>query len=217
MSTPPIDGPQPLSAENRPQPVYGPPGSPRAGQQQGSSQGHPRGSPQGGSRTGRPPLWVGLGLLGLGVVACVIGLILMVTTIAGGVSQVAEARPSAQQQLEAGTEYTIFTDSARDAGPCTVFDPDFDIIDVRAADGRRTVTSEDRMFLQLGSFTTTDAGSYQVSCEGVPGSALRVAEVKVGEILLGALGGVIVLLLGGLLAVVGIVLAVVHRVTARRR
>lgn len=195
MSTPPIDGPQRTPADEHRQPGY----------------------QQGGKRRGRPPLWVGLGLLGLGAVAFVIGLIVMLSSIVGGVAQVAEARPAAEQRLEAGTEYSIFTDSMQDAGPCTVFDPDFDIIDVESPAGRRTVTSEDRTFLQLGSFTATDAGSYQVSCDGVHGGELYVTDVHVGGILRDALGGVIALLLGGLLVVVGIILVIVNRVTARRR
>lgn len=214
MSTPPIDGPHRAPADDHQQIAH-----PRAGLQQGDQQPwvpQPR-HQQGGKRRGRPPLWVGLGLLGLGAVALVIGVVVVFTSIAGGITQVAGARPDAQQRLEAGTEYTIYTDSTRDAGPCTVFDPDFDIIDVRTADGRRTVTYEDRTYRQLGSFTTTDAGSYQISCEGVPGGELRVSEVNVGEILRGALGGAIALLLGGLLVVVGIILVIVHRVTARGR
>ena len=185
----------------------------------GGHQGGYQASPQGGGRKGKgkPPLWVGLVSLGLGVLLGIVGIVVFFATVVGGASSIAETPSGTTRTLEADTDYFVFSTSTSSVDECTIYTPEFDSMSLEISGTDQTATSDGETFSMLGSFETSEAGEYRLSCSPyVASSDVYITDVGVGGMLGGAFAGIGIGLLGGLLFIVGIVLIIVNRVTASK-
>lgn len=177
----------------------------------GSSQGNrPKGK-------GKPPLWMGLVSLGLGLLLGVIAIIVFFVTIFGAVNSIADTPSGANRTLEADTEYYVFSDDATSVDSCDIFSPEFNTLELETEGTNQTAESGDETFTLLGTFETEEAGEYRISCSPyVSGDSIYVSDAGIGGAVGGSLAAVGLGLLGGLLFIVGIVLIIVNRVSASK-
>lgn len=176
------------------------------------------GAQQGGRKgKGKPPLWVGLASLGLGLLLGIIAIIVFLTSVVGGANSIAETPSGTTRTLEADTTYYVFSTEATSVDECTIYTPDFDSKDLETSGTDQTATSEGETFSMLGTFETEEAGEHRLSCSPyVSSDSVYITDVGVGGMLGGAFAGLGLGLLGGLLFVLGIILIIVNRVTASK-
>ena len=189
----------------------------------GSPQFTPAGGYQGGSQgsrpkgKGKPPLWVGIVSLVLGIVLGGIAIIVFFVTIFGAVSSIADTPSGSTRTLEAETEYYVFSDDVTSVDSCSIYSPEFNTLELDTEGVNQTAESGDETFTLLGTFTTEEAGEYRVSCSPfVSEDSMYISDAGIGGAVGGSLAAVGLGLLGGLLFVVGIVLIIVNRVTASK-
>lgn len=208
-------------------PSYGSPSPPGQPDQNGTPQYRPAGGQYGGGHQqggtgrkgkGRPPLWVGLVSLGLGLLLGVIAIIVFITSIVGAVGDVADTPSGAEQALEEDTEYFVFSTGTDSVDECTVYTPQYDSIDLEMSGNMdQTVTDNDQTFRLVGTFTTQEEGDYSVSCSPyVADDEMHISDAGIGGAVGGTLASVGLGLLGGLLFILGIILIIVNRVSASK-
>ncbi|NKE08456.1 MULTISPECIES: hypothetical protein [Kocuria] len=192
------------------QPHYGQ--SPSGQQPQGSGQ----------KIKGTPPLWLGITLAVAGPLLGILLLVISVVSMAGTAQDMANAESGSTHTLEAEQSYWVMsadpTVSSGSAGSCSIYDPQTNSIEFEATETSTSASSDDGQSVTvLGTFTSADAGEYDIYCSGLASSDLYVAKANISGLVGGAVGILGGILLGGLLFLVGIVLIIVNRVTASRR
>lgn len=117
---------------------------------------------------------------------------------------------SAPKQLDASKSYVVFADSSlntQNQGQCGALDPAGTKIDFTSSTGNLTINDQS----QLGKFTSTTAGAYQLQCGNASLRVIGEAQAQdiaknVGiPVLVGTGGAVLLGLLGLILTIVGIV------------
>lgn len=228
MSTPTNASPEPNDSDL---PRYNAPQNQNPyAQEPGRSAGQPDGGDQypgsqyqqssGQKIKGTPPLWLGITLAVAGPLLGILMLVISVVAVSGTVQEMADAQSGTTQTLEAEQSYWVLSgDPAVSDATCSVYDAQANSIPFEANTSTATTTSTDsgQSATVLGTFTSTDAGEYDIYCSGVASSDLYVAQADVGGLVGGAVGILGGILLGGLLFLVGIVLIIINRVTASRR
>lgn len=202
-------------------PSYGAPSSSQQGQSSGAPQYRPAGGGSSqGSRTegkGKPPLWMGLVSLGLGVLLGIIAIIVFFTSIVGGAHDIADTPSGTTRTLEADTEYYVFATTTDSVDECSIYTPEFDTLELETSGADQTATTDGEEFSLLGTFETKEAGEYRLSCSPyVSNDSVYITDVGVGGMVGGAFAGIGLGLLGGLLFIVGIILIIVNRVSASK-
>lgn len=183
--------------------------------------GYPQQNPgQSGQKVkGTPPLWLGIVVTIAGPVIGILALIISLVSLGSTVSEYAEAQPGSTHTLEADQDYWIVSgDGSTTVSSCTVSGPDAGTVDVNVnpSTSASAQTGDTDMNL-VATFTSGEAGDYNVYCSGLMSTDTYVIEANLGGIMAGAMGIVGGLLVGGLIFVVGIVLIIINRVTASRR
>lgn len=185
----------------------------------GGYQGGSYGSSQGSRPTGKgkPPLWMGLVSLGLGVLLGIIAIIVFFTSIVGGANDIADTPSGTTRTLEADTEYYVFATTTDSVDECSIYTPEFDTLELETSGADQTATTDGEEFSLLGTFETKEAGEYRLSCSPyVSNDSVYITDVGVGGMVGGAFAGIGLGLLGGLLFIVGIILIIVNRVSASK-
>lgn len=164
---------------------------------------------------GKPPLWLGIVVTCLAPVLAVAGLILAFVIGQQQLDrEMAEADPGIAQELRAGTLYTLYTpeEDAVAASGCSVVNPNFEPVTLIPSSTTTQADPDGVVYQETGEFTTDQAGTYRILCDG---SFDTVALAGDGFVTVG-LGALASILAGLGLGAVGIVLIVINRITAAR-
>ena len=189
-----------------------------AGGQYGTQYGGHQQGGTGRKGRGRPPLWVGLTSLLLGLTLGLIAIIVFFASVVGSVGSIANAPSGTQQVLDDGTRYYVYSTGTDPVDRCTVYTPGYDSMELELSDDSgQTMTDDDQTFRMLGSFTTEEEGQYRVSCMPyVADDEMRISDAGVGGMVGGTLASIGLGTLGGLLFLLGLILIIVNRVTASK-
>jgi len=149
------------------------------------------------------------------VLGIVIGVVLMVTSTIGSVSGVTSATAhdadgmAFGQSLAAGQELGIWIDSAG-SGSCTITDPDGNIVPL---DTSITAAQNVNNYQLVGTFTTTSAGVYSISCmaSGDMFQYKVASPMSVTGVAAGIIGGIAVMFVLGLVGLIVLIVSIVKR------
>lgn len=203
---------QPHHQSNGPgyqQPAYPPPNG-----HGGFGLNRPSGMPPAPVR-GKPPLWSGIVVLCLAPLVFAVGLIIAFVVGAQQLNQeFADSATGLSHELDGGTMHTLYApeDDATLASDCTIFAPDFSSVSVSPAYNPDQRDKDGVTYSEVGEFTTTDDGTYRITCRGT--SSVAVIEGN-GYVTIG-LGLIASILISIVIGIVGIAMIVINRVTASR-
>lgn len=91
------------------------------------------------------------------------------------------------------------------------------LVELRRYDTRTTYDINDREGLALWSFHADETGNYRVTTSGSPGTLVAIGPGLGAGLIGGVLGGIGLIVVGGLFALITIIVTAVRRGNARRR
>ena len=177
-------------------------------------------------RPSRSWYWIGAGV---GLVCVLLGIVLIVRAALTFVEKVEDfprvAVPGTTTiRLDEGA-YTIYaegsfvgdTDTWTFDGSVEIRDSRERLVELRRYGSRTTYDISGHAGFAVWSFRAADTGEFRVTTSGSPGTVVAIGPGLGAGLVGGVLGGILLIIAGGLFAVITIIVTAVRRGSARRR
>ena len=127
-------------------------------------------------------------------------------------------------RLDAGS-YTIYaeggffgdSDTWSFEGSVEIRGPDERLVELRRYGSRTTYDVSDHEGFAVWTFRVDETGTYRVTTSGNPGTAVAIGPGLGAGLVGGVVGGILLIIAGGLFALITIIVTAVRRGNARRR